>query len=86
MVAGGFLAAGLAATFGVDLVVAGWLAADLVAALAVVFLAALPGALRPLVPLPVAAFAASSSTACSRVMVSAVLPSGREAFTLPCFT
>ena len=36
--------------------------------------------------LPVAALAASSSTACSRVIVSAVVPSGREAFTLPCFT
>jgi hypothetical protein len=37
-------------------------------------------------PLPEAALAANSSTACSRVMVSAVLPSGREAFSLPCFT
>ena len=37
-------------------------------------------------PLPLEALAASSSTACSSVMVSAVVPSGREAFTLPCFT
>ena len=36
--------------------------------------------------LVLAALAASNSTACSRVRLSAVVPSGREAFTLPCFT
>lgn len=34
----------------------------------------------------VAALAANSSSACSKVMLSAVVPSGKEAFTLPCFT
>ena len=58
---------------------AGFLAAGFFAA---VDLAAV---LRPL-PLPEAALAASNSTACSRVIVSAVVPSGSEAFTLPCFT
>ena len=57
----------------------------LVVAVALGVVADVLAAVRPL-PLAVAALAASSSCACSRVRVSAVVPSGREAFTFPCFT
>ena len=69
--AGGFFAAGFLA--------AGFLAAAFLAAGFLVV-----EAFRP--PFLLAALAASSSIACSRVMSSAPFPSGSEALTLPCFT
>ena len=65
---------------------------DLAAAFVEAFAAVLPVALAAVLPaaleedLPVAALAASSSTAWVSVIVSAVVPSGKEAFTFPCFT
>ena len=66
---------GFAAAFGLALLAAGF--ADVAAGFADLARAA---------GFFVAALAASNSRACSRLMVSAVVPSGKEAFSFPCFT